>query len=269
MSETPDAQPADPTRPPRRNIKLVVAYNGSAYHGWQRQAVGVDTVQLRIERAAMKVMGHPVTIFGAGRTDAGVHAYGQVAAFYTPNFAVPVTNIRRAIDTKLPADISIRSAAEVDEAFHPSRSAVGKTYRYRFFTCPQRPVLGADQVCHYPWRSLDIDAMQNAGRRLLGRHDFRGLASSADIRMNTVRHVWRCDVAEIGPEVHITVEGGGFLYNMVRNIAGTLLEIGRGYWPPERIERILATCNRDLAGPTAPPGGLSMVAVHYGPTRRI
>lgn len=248
--------------PPRRNIKLVIAYDGSAYHGWQRQADGLDTVQLQIEQAAGRVMGHPVTVFGAGRTDAGVHATGQVANFYTANFGIPLRSCRRAINARLPGDIAIRSADDVPDHFHSSRSAVGKTYRYRIHVAPARAVMLAREVFHY-WRGLDVDVMRAAAARLLGRHDFRGFASSADARQDTVRRLWRCDAAQAAGEIHITVEGEAFLYNMVRNIAGTLIEIGRGLWPADRIDRILATCDRHLAGPTAPAGGLSLIAVQY------
>jgi tRNA pseudouridine38-40 synthase len=261
MSDAPIQEPTAPP-PPRRNIKLVVAYDGSAYHGWQRQAQGMDTVQERLEYAAARVMGHPVIVFGAGRTDAGVHAAGQVANFFTPNFAIPLKNMRRAINSKLPRDIAVRSANEMPATFQASRSAVGKTYQYRLYVGPDKPVALAGQVHHY-WRPLDVTAMQAGARRLLGWHDFRGLASSAEVRDNTVRHVWRCDVAETGNEIHVTVEGNGFLYNMVRNIVGTLMEIGRGQWSPDRIDLILSSRERSLAGPTAPPDGLSLMAVHY------
>lgn len=254
-------QPAPP--PARRNVKLVLAYDGSNYHGWQRQAAGVDTIQQRIEEAAARVLSHPVTAFGAGRTDAGVHAEGQVAHFHTANLAIPLENLRKAMNSKLPADIAILSAAEAPPTFHASRWASGKTYRYRIHVGPTKPVMHARQVC-LVWRPLDVERMRDAARRLLGEHDFRGFASSAEVREDTVRRVWRCDVAEIGPEIHVTVEGNGFLYNMVRNIAGTLMEIGRGLWPPQRVDRVLATCNRADAGPTAVPQGLCLVAVHYG-----
>jgi tRNA pseudouridine38-40 synthase len=250
--------------PARRNIKLVIAYDGFAYHGWQRQAQGFITVQQCVEEAAARVVGHPVAVKGAGRTDAGVHATGQVANFHTTSRAIPLRGLRRAINAKLPRDITVRSACEVSEAFHASTWARGKTYRYRIHVAPDRPVLLAHQVYHY-WRTLDADAMRAAGQRLLGRHDFRGLATSAEVRQDTVRRLWRCDVVEEGPEIHITVEGDGFLYNMVRNIVGTLIGIGRGQWGPDRIDRILATCDRRQAGPTAPPDGLCLVAVHYPP----
>jgi tRNA pseudouridine38-40 synthase len=263
MTDGPENAPEPAVLHPRRNIKFVIAYNGAAYHGWQRQADGLDTVQARIEDAAARVLGHPAVLFGASRTDAGVHAEGQAANLYTTNLAIPLVNCRRAINARLPRDISVRSAEQMPEDFHAARSAVGKTYRYRVYLSPDRPVFLARQVWHYWWRGLDLDAMRQAARRLLGRHDFRGLASSAEVRQDTVRRVWRCDVSEVGPELHITVEGDGFLYNMVRNIVGTLMEIGRGLWTGDRIERILATCDRALAGPTAPPHGLTLVAVHY------
>jgi len=263
MSPDTSNAPDEAALPPRRNIKLVIAYNGARYHGWQRQAGGIDTIQERVEQAAMRVLGHPVVVFGASRTDTGVHAAGQVASFYTTNLTIPLINCRRAIDAKLPADISVRSAEQVSDAFHASRSAIGKTYRYRIHTSPERPVMIAEQVWRFPWTSLDVAAMRQAGRRLIGRHDFAGFAGAADERESTVRRIRRCDVAEVAPEVRITVAGDGFLYHMVRNIAGTLLEIGRGRWPADRIDRILATCDRALAGATAPAGGLTLMAVHY------
>ena len=250
--------------PISRNIKLVIAYNGAAYHGWQRQADGIDTVQLRLEQAAGRIIGHPINIQGAGRTDAGVHAEGQTANFHTTNMSIPLTGLRRAINSKLPRDIAVRSAAEVPEQFNASRSAVGKTYRYRIHVSPVRPVMLNGQVCHY-WRTLDVEPMRIAAGRLIGRYDFRGLTSSAEVRENTVRTIFRCDIAQSGQEIHISVQGDGFLYHMVRIIAGTLIEVGRGRWGPERIESILESRDRTLAGPTAPPDGLSLLCVHYEP----
>lgn len=263
----PPAETAErPALPPRRNFKMVVAYNGAAYHGWQRQAEGYDTVQQRIEDAACRVLKHPVIVFGAGRTDAGVHAEGQVANLYTTNFTIPLEGFRRALNSRLPHDICVKSVVLAPEKFHASKSAVGKTYRYRIHTAPQRPVELHQMVYHY-WRPLDVHRMRLAARRLIGTHDFRGLTSSAEERENTVRTVFRCDVSEQGPEIHVTVQGGGFLYNMVRNIVGTLIDVGRGHFEPEHIDRILATCDRKLAGPTAPAQGLSMVCVHYDDLR--
>jgi len=247
---------------PKRNIKLVIAYNGAAYCGWQRQAGGLDTVQQRIEEAAAAVARHPITVSGAGRTDAGVHAEGQVANFYTTNVGIPLRGLRRAMNSRLPGDIVVRSARQVREDFRASRSAVAKTYQYRIYVGPVRPVSLHKQVYHY-WRMLDVQAMREAGRRLVGEHDFRGLTSAAEVRRHTVRTIYRCDVALAGDLCCISVQGNGFLYKMVRNIVGTLVEIGRGHWGPERIDKILASCDRRDAGPTAPPDGLYLVCVHY------
>jgi tRNA pseudouridine38-40 synthase len=250
--------------PARRNIKLVIAYNGRAYHGWQRQAAGIDTVQEHIEGVLSRLLRHPATVHGAGRTDAGVHAAGQVANCRTHDTRVPLIGLRRAMNSRLPEDIAIRSAKQVPMDFHASRSAIGKTYRYRIHVAPTRPVTLAGQVWHY-WRPLDVERMRDAARRFVGTHDFKGLATSGDVRENTVRTVHRCDVAQAGGEIHVTVQGDGFLYNMVRNLVGTLVEIARGLWEPPRVEAILAQRDRALAGPTAPPDGLTLVCVHYPP----
>ncbi len=254
----------DTTETPRRNIKLVIAYDGQAYHGWQRQAPGIDTVQERIENAASTVLRHRVTVHGAGRTDAGVHADGQVANLRTTDLAVPLTGLRRAMNSRLPGDIAVRSAAIVPDEFQASISAIGKTYRYRIHVSPRKPIHRDGRVYRY-FKPLDASRMRDAARRLIGTHDFRSFATSAENRENTVRTVFRCDVAEAGDEIHVTVQGSGFLYNMVRIIVGTLMDVGRGYWPPERIEDILAGRDRHLAGPTAVPDGLTMVCVHYRP----
>ena len=245
-----------------RNLKLVIAYNGSAYHGWQRQGAGVDTVQQRLEAAAVRVLRHPLCVRGCSRTDAGVHAEGQVATIRTTNQAVPTVGMRRAINSRLPRDIVVRSIVEVPAEFDASRGAAGKTYRYRLHTGPVRPVHLAGLVWHY-WRPVDIEPMRRAAGLLVGRHDFRGLASSAEDRKTTVRTIFRCDVARVGGEIHFTVQGDGFLYNMVRNIVGTLVEIGRGRWEPGRITEIIESRDRRDAGPTAPPDGLTLMCVHY------
>jgi tRNA pseudouridine38-40 synthase len=247
-----------------RNIKMVIAYNGAAYHGWQRQVAGIDTVQERVERAAKHVVKHPLAIHGAGRTDAGVHATGQVANFYSPNWSIPLDGMRRAMNSRLPADIAIRSACEAPQGFQASRSAIGKTYRYRICTAPLRPVELAGQVLHY-WRPLDIGLMRAAARKLVGTHDFAGFATSADQRENTIRTIYRCEVARTGPEITVSVQGNGFLYNMVRNIVGTLMDVGRRRWGPEQVDAMIDTCDRNLGGPCVLPDGLTLVCVHYKP----
>lgn len=251
---------------PTRNLKLVIAYNGAAYHGWQRQAEGIRTVQQLVEAAAVRVLNHPVTVHGCSRTDAGVHAEGQVANIVTANLSVPTVGMRRAMNSRLPGDIAVRSIDDVPADFHASRSARGKTYRYRIHLGPVRPVSQAGLVWHY-WKPLDARPMQIAAGRLCGTHDFAGLAGSCEDRQTTVRTITRCDVVETPTGLDVLVTGDGFLYNMVRILVGTLVEIGRGRWSPEQVDTILATADRRHAGPTAPPGGLTLLAVHYDPLR--
>jgi len=245
-----------------QNIKLVIAYDGTRYHGWQRQPGEVPTIQGCLEEVIGSLVGHDVVVNGAGRTDAGVHAAGQVANFLTTNRRIPLANLRPAIDGRCPADISVLSAEEVPAAFHASRWALDKTYRYRIHLGPARPVMLVNQVYHYP-RPLEAPRMAAAASRLLGEHDFRAFAYSAERRENTVRTLTRCDVSAAGDELHVTVCASGFLYRMVRNIVGTLIEIGRGRWEVQTVDRILAGRDRRLAGPTAPPGGLCLMHVRY------
>jgi len=247
---------------PARNIKLVVAYEGTAYHGWQRQADGLATVQGSIEAAAARLLGHPVVVNGASRTDAGVHAAGQCANLITTNLAIPLQTVRRGLNSRCPSDIGVLSAEEAAADFHPSRCAKGKCYRYRIHVGAAKPVGRCRRVYHYP-RALDADRMRAAGERLVGTRDFRALASAGERRARTVRTVTRCEVVERGDELHLTVAGDGFLYRMVRNIAGTLIEIGRRRWAPERIDEILRSGDRRQAGFTAPAGGLCLISVDY------
>ena len=247
-----------------RNIACIVAYDGMSYHGWQRQAPGIDTVQERLEVAATHVLRHPVCVNGAGRTDAGVHAAGQVANFRTTNLTIPAYKVRMAMNSRLPPDIAIISSREVPVDFHSSLSAVGKTYRYRLYLRTLHDVAKARVAYHF-WRELDIGQMRLAARRLIGRHDFRAFAFSAEHRENTVRTLTAVDLSEVDMELEIRVTGTGFLYKMVRNIVGTLIEIGRGRWAPDEIDRILASRQRRYAGFTAPAHGLCLMHVDYPP----
>ncbi len=246
----------------KRHVAMVIAYDGRAYHGWQRQAAGIDTVQERFERAAVVVLRHPVGTRGASRTDAGVHAAGQVVCLRTGNRSIPLAGMRRAINARLPGDIAVRSAREAPPDFDPSLDATGKTYRYLLSVSPRKPLAAAGNVWHYG-RPLVVEPMRRAARQLVGRNDFAGFASKGDDRESTVRRIFSCDVVERGCLLGVTVRGDGFLYRMVRNIVGTLLEIGRGRWGPERIDAILAAADRALAGPTAPAEGLTLLRVHY------
>ena len=241
---------------------MVVAYDGRAYHGWQKQKSGTDTVQQQVEIAAVDVLKHPVVSKAASRTDSGVHAEGQVVCIETDKQNIPLAGIRCAINSRLPFDIMVRSAREVPVDFDPTRDAVGKTYRYTICISPRVPVSLAGNTWRYG-RPLDIEPMREAARMLAGEHDFAGFASRGDDRECTIRRIFACDVIDWGIKMEILIRGNGFLYHMVRNIAGTLVEIGRGRWKPERIREILVRGDRSLAGPTAPPEGLSLLCVHY------
>ena len=244
-----------------RNIKLTIAYDGSAYHGWQIQTADLATVQAVLKDVIQHVVRHPVDLKGTSRTDAGVHADGQVANFST-DCEIPVDRLRLAINSRCPRDIYISQAEEVPVDFHASFTARSKLYRYRVYNGSDKPVHLINKVYHY-WRELDVEKMAQAAAMLVGRHDFAGFASASDRRGSSERTLLRCDVYRQGPEVIFEIEGDGFLYNMVRNIVGTLLEIGRGHWPIERIEQILASRDRQQAGPTVPGAGLTLMWVKY------
>ena len=251
-----------------RNLKLTIAYDGTNYHGWQRQ-LGVRTVQAEIEAVARRVIRHPVKIVGASRTDAGVHARGQVAHVRTST-AIPANNLRLAIGHRVPGDISLVHLADVPLGFHATRGALGKLYRYRIHNDDRRPVewLTARHAWHV-WWPLDLGRMQAAAAALIGLHDFAGFASAGCTRSSTVRTISRFGVRRHLNTILIDVEGNGFLYNQVRNMVGTLVEVGRGRWPPERVPEIIASGDRRLAGPTAPPQGLCLQWVKYPPDRSL
>ena len=242
-------------------MKLIIAYDGSNYHGWQIQLPELPTVQGLLKEAIQRVVRHPIVLHGTSRTDAGVHAAGQVANFQT-DCELAAERIRLAVNSRCPPDIVIRYAADVSEDFHAGFSAKSKLYRYRIYNCPDKPVHLLNKCYHY-WRNLDVEKMSQAADVLLGRHDFAAFASSSDRRVTTERELFRCEVYRHAHQVIIEIEGDGFLYNMVRNIVGTLLEIGRGHWPVERISEILASRDRQQAGPTAPAPALTLMWVKY------
>lgn len=248
-----------------RNLKLVLAYDGTDFHGWQRQA-GVRTVQETLEDILRRVLRHPLNVAGASRTDAGVHARGQVAGVRTAA-TIPIRNLTHAVGDRLPHDLTLLHVREAPPGFHASRDACGKLYRYRVFNATRRPVelLAARYVWHV-WFPLDLERMSAAASPLVGTHDFAAFASSGAPRQSTVRTVERVALRRRGDEVLFDVAGDGFLYNQVRNMVGTLVEVGRGHWPLERVAEILASGDRSQAGPTAPPQGLCLQWVRYGPT---
>jgi len=245
-----------------RRIYMRIAYDGTDFHGWQRQR-GVRTVQEELEGTLQRVMRHPVDLIGSGRTDAGVHAIGHVDSFATDH-DMPAERMQRAIQARLPLDISIIEVRDVHPAFHATRSALSKLYRYRIYNALARPVEEfVQRYTYHFWAGLDVDRMQAAAHHFVGKMDFTSLTPKRTVRETMVRTVMRCDVARCGNEVHIDVEGDGFLHNQVRNIAGTLIEVGRGHWEPDRIVPILESRDRNEAGPTAPALGLCLQWVRY------
>lgn len=247
-----------------RNVKLTIAYDGSEYHGWQIQP-GFTTVQQAIQDAARSLLGPNVRVCGASRTDAGVHALGQVGLIQIDS-PVPIENIARALTDRLPHDIAIVKAEEVRMGFDVIGEVTRKLYRYTIFCGPTRPVLHRRYCWHVP-SNPDVPLMDGAAKFLLGRHDFKSFASAADSRVDSVRTIFRCDVTETGEGenhwLYVEVEGDGFLYNMVRNIVGSLMEVGLGRWEPERMGQALAARDRTAAGPIAPPNGLCLMWIEY------
>ncbi len=214
-----------------------------------------------MQRAIGELTGTFIKINGASRTDAGVSALGQVANFLIDS-KIPTENLFKAINHRLPKDIAVTEVVEADQTFDASSSAKSKLYRYTIFTGKNRNVLKMRNCWHRPG-GLDVEAMDAAAKMLLGTHDFKSFASAADKRENSVRTVIQCRVTQEEKWVYIDIEADRFLYNMVRNIVGTLVEIGRGKWKPERIIEILNAKDRTAAGPIAPPEGLCLMWVHY------
>lgn len=251
-----------------RTLKLTLAYHGAAFHGWQRQPA-TRTVQETVELAAMRIVRTPLSVVGASRTDAGVHALGQVAHLRT-DCPIAAEKLLAAIGNALPDDVALVDLVDAPPAFHAIRHARGKLYRYTIHNDDSRPV--EDQMlgrAWHVWFAIDIDRMRAAAQYLLGRHDFRSFAGLGAPREDNVRTIERICIRRHLRRVEIDIEGDGFLYNMVRIITGTLVEIGRGHWPVERMPEILAAQDRRAAGPTAPPEGLTLRWVKYPPMARI
>ncbi len=245
----------------QRKIKLVVSYDGSAYHGWQRQKKEIITVQQVLEETAARTFKHRITIRGSGRTDTGVHAAGQVASFYT-NTRIPNEKIAHTLNHRLPGDIRIVSARQVPDHFDPIGSAQSKLYRYRIFNHSDLPP-GQIRYCYHYYLACQIEPMRQAAKLLLGEHDFVSFSTANHGRSNTVRNLIRCHIEKKCHWLDFYLEANGFLYNMVRNIVGTLLDVGRGFRSPESVAEILAACDRQAAGPKAPPNGLTLMWVRY------
>ena len=229
-----------------KRVGLVVAYDGTNYSGWQIQPNGI-TIQGVLNDALSDLLGEKIEIMGASRTDAGVHALGNVAVFDT-NTRIPGEKISYALNQRLPEDIRIQLSEEVEPDFHPNRKFPVPTERlYSYFY-------------HY---KLDIEKMREATSYLIGRHDFASFCGTGAQVKSTVRTITGIDVWRDGDIVTIRVKGEGFLYNMVRIIAGTLIQVGNGQYPPERVKKILDACDRSVSGPTAPAHGLTLIGIEF------
>jgi tRNA pseudouridine38-40 synthase len=241
-------------------IRLTVEYDGTAYAGWQRQKNGFS-VQQALEEAFEKASGARVSITGAGRTDAGVHALAQTAHLET-QCTIPPEKISYAMNTFLPPDIRVKRSEQAKDDFHARFDACGKAYRYTIYNAPHPSAIYRNFSCHISG-SLDIEAMRSAAAYLIGEHDFAAFCAAGSEVKGTVRQVYSLDVSAAEPFVHIDIKGSGFLYNMVRIIAGTLIDIGIGRIPPEHMKEILEGKDRSAASATAPAQGLTMVEVYY------
>ncbi|QUI21511.1 tRNA pseudouridine(38-40) synthase TruA [Vallitalea pronyensis] len=243
-----------------KKIKLTMAYDGSNYCGWQIQNNAV-TVQQKIQEACHKLFSREIKCVGASRTDTGVHALGQVAVIEVDT-TIPDDRIPYALNAYLPNDIVITHAQEVPEDFHPRYQAIDKTYVYKIYNGPF-PVPQYTRYAYFYPKSLHVDKMQTGAQYLIGRHDFKAFCSAGSSVKSTVREIYQCDVATYNGCIHITIKGNGFLYNMVRIIVGTLLDIGLGKREPDSMQSIIASLNREQAGVTAPAKGLTLAAIQY------
>lgn len=241
-----------------KNYRLIVGYDGTDFRGWQRQPDG-RTVQGVLEEAVFKVTRKRTVVHGAGRTDAGVHALGQVAGFRGA-FKLTDEVLYRALNAVLPADVRVFSLEQAPPEFHARRSARSKLYRYRIVDAPQASPLDRRYVLHWPY-PLKLGAMREAARLFVRTADFTAFASNRD--RSPVRTVTRSVLRRSGDEIVYSIEAQGFLRYMVRTIVGTLLEVGRGRIRPAEIEEIFGRKDRSLAGPTAPARGLTLVRVDY------
>ena len=244
-----------------RNLRIRVAYDGTCFYGWQRQD-GFLSVQEALEDAIEATCGQRVNVYGSGRTDTGVHALGQVANFH---IETPIADyrLRGALNAHLPPGAVVKDVETCADGFHSQRSARGKRYLYVIQNTSQRPVHGR-KLAHWTSRALDFEAMRRAAPAFVGEHDFSAMASSGSPRRSNVRRVQSLHLRRKKDTYWFVIQGNGFLYNMVRTIAGTLMEAGCGKLDRGGIEEILASKDRGQAGPTAPPEGLYLARVLYG-----
>ena len=243
-----------------RNIKLVIEYDGKEFNGWQKQPNKLN-IQGEIERAIKQITGEEVDLTASGRTDAGVHALGQVANFKT-NSNIPIEKIPIALNSNLKKSIVIKSAEEVEERFHSRLNCKRKTYRYIINNSRYGTAIYRNLETHIPMK-LDIQKMQEAVKYFEGEHDFKAFKASGTSSKNSVRTIYETKIYEQGERIYIELTGNGFLYNMVRIITGTLVEVGLGKISPDQIPEIIKIGKRENAGKTLPPQGLYLLKVMY------
>jgi len=241
------------------NIKLVIEYDGTNYAGWQQQKNG-KTIHQTLNKAIVKVVNEEIKLHGAGRTDAGTHAIGQVANFKTQS-NIPFFNLVQAINYYLPKDIVVKSAKKVPEKFHSRYSAKSKVYRYTILNSKTRSAIGRN-YCHYYATDLDIEKMQKASKALIGKHDFSTFKSKSEV-ISSVRTIKKLEIKKKGEYLFFTIEADGFLYKMVRAIVGTLLEVGRGKMTIGKFRETVKSGIRSKAGNTVPANGLCLLRVKY------
>lgn len=244
-----------------RNIRLLIQYEGTRYQGWQRQESSENTIQGRLEKLLSQMCGEKVELQGSGRTDAGVHAMGQVANFHT-NSALSTEEMLQYINTYLPQDIAVVQVTEAAECFHSRLNAAGKCYQYRVWNSSVPNVFLRRYALEYP-QTLDIEAMRQAASGFLGEHDFKSFTSTKKGKKSTVRRIDSIDIVQEGNLITFTFRGNGFLYHMVRILMGTLLEVGEGRRTAASIPELIAAKSREEAGPLVPSKGLMLKEVYY------
>ncbi|MFH1457859.1 MAG: tRNA pseudouridine(38-40) synthase TruA [Candidatus Omnitrophota bacterium] len=245
-----------------RNIKLIIEYDGTRYQGWQVQKRHPSkTLQETIEQALQKILQEKIRLVGSGRTDAGVHALAQVAHFRAIS-GISLEKLHRALNGLLPGDISILGVEECDIHFHSRFDAKSKVYRYTILNRRSRSPLQRDTVYFYPY-PLNLRRMRKEAAALLGRHDFKSFQAMDKKERSSIRTIKQVEIIKVGPLVQIDIEADGFLHHMVRNIVGTLIEIGRGRFPEGSMRHILRSKDRKQAGPTVPGKGLCLLEVKY------
>ena len=243
-----------------RRIKLIVAYDGTEYSGWQIQPEA-PTIEMYLDKAIRELTGENVHVTGASRTDAGVHAYGNVAVFDTES-TIPGDRFTFALYRFLPDSIVIQDSWEVSVDFHPRHCDTRKTYEYRILNT----AVPLPQKRNFTWHvagSIDIEKMKEAAAYIVGEHDFKSFCCVRTQAESTVRTIYSLEVLQEGSEIIIRIKGNGFLYNMVRIITGTLIQVGNGRFKPEYVKQMLEAKDRTVAGQTAPPQGLTLVGIEY------